>query len=186
MILAPEQAALKAQHQFDALRDFVQQAARDGQRIDTVERGLMRQVPAWGHTPLSSFVAGRGDGDLGPEAETAEGRIARRLPERHDRRYVSISGELTITRAAYGTREGQKIERVPLDERLGPPEGDVSYVLEDRSQRLCLKESFAEAGHPPEMLPGLRLGTRAWEGIDRAVAGYAPSSRDPLPLPPPG
>ena len=53
MILAPEQAALKAQHQFDALRDFVQQAARDGQRIDTVERGLMRQWLALGHTALS-------------------------------------------------------------------------------------------------------------------------------------
>jgi hypothetical protein len=186
MIISPEQAALKAQHQFDALRDFVQQAARDGQRIDTVERGLMRQVLALGHTLLSSFVAGQGDGDLGPEAETAEGRIARRLPERHDRRYVSIFGELTITRAAYGTREGQKIERVPLDERLGLPEGDFSYVLEDWSQRLCLKESFAEAGHSLEMLPGLRLGTRALEGINRAVAAHAPSFQDSLPLPPPG
>ena len=42
MIITPEQAALKAQHQFDALRDFVQQAARDGQRIDTVEREVFR------------------------------------------------------------------------------------------------------------------------------------------------
>ena len=41
MIITPEQAALKAQQQFDALRDFVQQAARDGQRIDTVERELL-------------------------------------------------------------------------------------------------------------------------------------------------
>jgi hypothetical protein len=186
MILAPEQAALKAQHQFDALRDFVQQAARDGQRIDTVERGLMRQLLALGHTLLSSFVAGQGDGDLGPEAETAEGRIARRLPERHDRRYVSIFGELTIARAVYGTREGQKIERVPLDERLGLPEGDFSYVLEDWSQRLCLKESFAEAGHSLEMLLGLRLGTRALEGMNRAVAGHAPSFQDSLPPPSPG
>ena len=53
---------------------------------------------------------------------------------------------MTITRAVYGTREGQKIECVPLDERLGLPEGDFSYVLEDWAQRLCLKESFAEAG----------------------------------------
>ncbi len=47
MIITPEQAALQAQGQLDALRDFVQQAARDGQRIDTVERGLMRQVLAF-------------------------------------------------------------------------------------------------------------------------------------------
>ena len=41
-------------------------------------------------------------------------RTVRRLPERHDRRYVSIFGELIIDRVAYGTREGQVIERVPL------------------------------------------------------------------------
>src|ERR671916_3282771 len=185
MILAPEQAALKAQDQFDALSQFVQQAAQDGQRIDTVEREVFRQLLGLGHTLLSAFVAEQGDGDLGPEAETAEGRSARRLPERHDRRYVSIFGELTITRAAYGTREGQRIERVPLDERLGLPEGDFSYVLEDWSQRLCLKESFAEAGRSLEMLLGLKLGARTLEHMSRTVAGYAPGFQDDLPLPPP-
>ena len=185
MIISPEQAVLKAQQQFDALRDFVDQAARDGQRIDTVERELFRQLLGLGHTLLSTFVVQQGDGDLGPQAETAEGQIARRLPERHDRRYVSIFGELTITRAVYGSREGQKIERVPLDERLGLPEGEFSYVLEDWSQRLCLKESFAEAGQSLEMLLGLRLGTRVLERINRAVAANAPAFQASLEVPPP-
>src|SRR4029079_17020620 len=100
----------------------------------------------------------------------------RRLPERHDRRYVSIFGELTIPRVVYGTREGQKIALVPLDARLGLPEGESSYVLEDWSQRLCLKGSFAEAGHSLEMLLGLRLGTRAVEGLHRTVGGGRPAS----------
>src|SRR5690349_14279764 len=104
MIISPEQAALKAQHQFEALRDFVQQAAQDGERIDTVERELFRQLLGLGHTLLSAFVAARGDADLGPQAETPDGRSARRLPERHDRRYLSIFGELIIGRVAYGTR----------------------------------------------------------------------------------
>jgi hypothetical protein len=184
MIITPEQAALKAQHQFNALRDFVQQAARDGQRIDTVERDVFRQLLGLGHILLSAFVADQGDGDLGPEVTTPEGRTARRLPERHDRRYVSIFGELVISRVVYGTREGQKIERVPLDERLGLPEGDFSYVLEDWGQRLCLKESFAEAGQSLEMLLGLRLGTRALEQMNRAVAGDAPSFQASLEPPP--
>src|SRR5947209_20425722 len=185
MIIPPEQAALKAQHQFDALRDFVQQAARDGQRIDTVERELFRQLLGLGHTLLSAFVAAHGDGDIGPQAETPDGRYLGRLPERHDRRYVSIFGELTIDRVVYGTREGQRIERVPLDERLGLPEGDFSYVLEDWGQRLCLKESFAEAGHSLEMLLGLKLRTRTLEHMSREVAGHAPAFQDALPLPPP-
>src|SRR5690349_1828220 len=185
MIITPEQASLKAQQQFDALRDYVGRAARAGQRIDTVERELFRQLLGLGHTLLSAFVAQQGDGDVGPQAETAGGQIARRLPERHDRRYVSVFGELTITRAAYGSREGQRIERVPLDERLGLPEGEFSYVLEDWSQRLCLKESFAEAGQSLEMLLGLRLGTRALEGMNRAVAEYAPAFQASLEVPPP-
>src|SRR3954469_16524816 len=94
MIITPERAALKAQHQFDALRAFVQQAARDGQRIDTVERELFRQLLGLGHTLLSAFVAAAGDGDLGPDPETPEGRTVRRLPARPARRYVSIFGEL--------------------------------------------------------------------------------------------
>jgi hypothetical protein len=185
MIIAPEQAALKAQQQFDALRDFVHQAAQDGQRIDAVERELFRQLLGLGHSLLSAFIAQQGDGDLGPQAETSDGQIARRLPDRHDRRYVSIFGGLTITRAVYGSREGQRIERVPLDERLGLPEGDFSYVLEDWSQRLSLKESFAEAGHSLEMLLGLRLGTRALEGMNRAVAECAPAFQASLEVPPP-
>jgi hypothetical protein len=185
MIITPEQAALKAQNQFDALWDFVEQAARDGQRIDTVERGLFRQLLGLGHTLLSAFVAAAGDGDLGPEAETPEGRTVRRLPQRHDRRYVSIFGELTIARVVYGTREGQKIERVPLDEQLALPEGDFSYVLEDWGQRLSLKGSFAEAGESLEMLLGLRVGSRALEQMNRVVAGHAPCFQNSLEMPPP-
>src|SRR4051812_27039455 len=125
MIITPEQAALKAQERFGHLLDLVRQASQDGQRIDTVERDLMRHLLALGHDLLTTFVAHQGDGDQGPEVEADEGRIVRRLAQRHDRRYVSIFGELTITRVVYGTREGQKIESVPLDRRLGLPEGGL-------------------------------------------------------------
>jgi hypothetical protein len=183
-MMVTELAALNPQAQFERMLDFVRQAADDGLRIDSVERDLMRQLLALGYTLLCPFVASQGDGDVGPEVTTPEGDTARRLPEHHDRRYVSIFGELTIPRVVYGTREGQKIEWVPLDERLGLPEGDFSYVLEDWGQRFCLKESFAEAGQSLEMLLELRLGTRALEQMNRAVASYAPSFQDALETPP--
>ena len=50
-----------------------------------MERQLFRQLLGLGHSLLSAFVAQQGDGDLGPQAETAEGRSARRRPERPDR-----------------------------------------------------------------------------------------------------
>jgi hypothetical protein len=185
MIITPEQATLKAQERFDHLLDLVRQVSQDGRRIDTVERDLFRHLLALGHDLLTAFVAHQGDGDRGPEAETSDGQAVRRLPERHDRRYMSIFGELTITRVVYGTREGQKIVLVPLDERLGLPEGDFSYVLEDWSQRFCLKESFAEAGRSLEMLLGLRLGRRTLEQMNRDVASYATPFREAIEPPSP-
>ena len=183
-MMVTELAALNPQAQFEQMLAFVRQAADDGLRIDSVERDLMRQLLALGYALLSSYVEKQGDGDVGPEVTTPEGDTARRLPEHHDRRYVSIFGALTISRVVYGPREGQKIEWVPLDERLGLPEGDFSYVLEDWGQRLCLKESFAEAGESLAMLLGLRLGTRALEQMNRVVASSAPSFQDALETPP--
>lgn len=69
-----------------------------------MERELFRQLLGLGHSLLSAFVAQQGDGDLGPQAETPDGRVVRRLPEAHDRRYVSIFGEMTIARVAHGSR----------------------------------------------------------------------------------
>ena len=58
---------------------------------------------------------------------TVEGRTFQRLDALHDRRYVSIFGELVIRRTVYGTRETQKHEVVPLDANLNLPDGDFSY-----------------------------------------------------------
>jgi len=103
IIITPEQAALKAQERFDHLLDLVRQASHDGERIDTVERDLMRHLLALGHDLLALFIANQGDGDLGPTVEAPEGRTLHRLPQPHVRRYVSIFGEFTIPRVVYGT-----------------------------------------------------------------------------------
>src|ERR1700728_3515044 len=138
MIFSPEQALLKSQTDLQDLITFARQAATDDLRIDRVERELMRRLLALGLNLLQLFIAEQGDGDLGEEVPAEDGHVLRRLPQPHDCRYVSIFGELDITRAVYGSREGQQIARVPLDERLGLPAGDFSYVLEDWVQRFCL------------------------------------------------
>jgi hypothetical protein len=184
MIMTQEQALLKAQDQLQQLLQTTRTAAEEHRRIDQVERDLMQQLLDLGLTLLNLFVARHGDGDLGPTAAAPDGHTVRRLPEPHDRRYVSIFGELMIPRIAYGTREGQAIELAPLDRDLGLPVGDFSYVLEDWTQRLCLKESFTEAGQSLEMLLGLRLGSRTLEHMNQALGGFATSFRDAIAPPP--
>jgi hypothetical protein len=129
MIMTKEMGFLKAQELFQGLQEVVEDALENGQRIDLVERDLMKHLLQIGLTLVQAFVAGSGDGDVG-ESATPPGDTEpkRRLPEQHPRRYVSIFGELQIRRWVYGTRAGQKIEYLPLDERLGLPAGDFSYV----------------------------------------------------------
>jgi hypothetical protein len=171
MMMTQERAFLKAQQQLRGIEQFVERAVTDGQRIDLVERGLMARLLEIGRTMLEGFVAAQGDGDAGKEQPAGEHTV-RRLDERHSRRYLSIFGELRIRRYVYAVRAGQKIERCPLDERLGLPAGEFSYVLEDWLQRLCVKESFAEAVSSLQTLLGLAPSPRAAEQMNQRMAEH--------------
>lgn len=200
MMIAFEREFLKAHEQVDQLINKVRQAGRDGCRIDEVEKTIFAELLRVGFHLMSAFVGSAGDGDLGetvdvpaasgnsasPPAEESVTtvRTLRRLPDRHARRYVSIFGELTITRWVYGTREGQQVEAIPLDARLGLPAGEFSYLLEDWQQRLCVKESFGEATGDLAELLGVAPSVRAAEVMNRRMAEFAPSFRLDQPPPP--
>jgi hypothetical protein len=173
MMMAQERAFLKAQQQLQTLEAFVEQAVVDELRIDLVERELFSRLLAVGLTLLSAFVAAQGDGDAGGKLETADGRTLRRLKRPHVRRYLSIFGELLLCRRVYAEREKQQIERAPLDERLGLPAGEFSYVLEDWLQRMCVKESFHEATSDLRHLLGLAPSERAAEQMNQRMAEHA-------------
>lgn len=184
MIISQEQAFLNAQTQLAAICSFIERAATDGQRIDQAERELFSQLLAVGLTLLEAFVAARGDGDAGPELEFGN-HLLHRLEDAHTRRYLSIFGELLIQRRVYARRQGQKIEQAPLDEQLGLPVGDFSYVLEDWLQRLCVKDSFGEAVSSLRTILGLAPSERAAEQMNQRMSQHAEAFRLQQ-APPPG
>ncbi len=51
-------------------------------------------------------------------------------------------GLFDLDRALYCTREGQRIEAVPLDERLQLPPGKNSYLLQDWDQALAVEMPY--------------------------------------------
>lgn len=184
MIFSKEQSLLKAQEQLQALLAYVEQAVSDQQRIDQVEREVFHQLLSLGHSLLMRFVAAQGVGDAGPELKTPDGRTLHRLKKRRVRRYLSIFGQLLIRSRAYAVREGQKIERAPLEEQLGLPEGEFSYVLEDWQGRLMVKESFHEATGDLRQLLNVAPSDRAAEQMSRRMAAYVEAfeqQRDPPP-----
>jgi hypothetical protein len=184
MIMDQEQALLKAQAQLDQLIVSVHSAVAESSRIDQVERDLIAQLLELGLTLLNLFVAKHGDGNLGPTSETTQGRTLQRLLGTHDRRYVAIFGELTIPRVVYGTREGQKIELAPLDQALGLPEGDFSYVVQDWVQRFSLKGSFDEAAESLQTWLRLRIGVHTLERMSQQMADSVVPFREAIESPP--
>jgi len=171
-MMSQEEAFLKARQVFEQTMKYVE-AAKD-ERTDLVERDLFGRLLQMGLAFLEGYVAGHGDGDEGAELKLGE-RLLKRLPETHGRRYLSIFGELNWQRYVYGTREGQKIEHVPLDARLGLPAEEISYVLEDWLERLCVKDAFVEAGASLETLLGLKVGVNTAERHNHKMAEYAAS-----------
>ena len=183
MIMAQEKHFIKAQNEFDALLGWIGQADEEGLRIDQVERGLFSRLLAIGFVLLEAFVAKFGRGDAG-ETARREGRTLRRSRDSHSRRYLSIFGELMIQRFVYAIRPKQKIEHVPVDEQLGLPQGECSYVLEDWLQKLCVKDSFDEGVQTLHDWLGVKLNVRSAEASNRRMAKHAESYRESQPHPP--
>jgi hypothetical protein len=176
MISVKELDFVKAHEQFQRMCEFLDQALSGGQRVDQVERGLFPQAMTMCLELLRSFVEAHGDGDRGKTVER-EGETLDRLPEPHDKRYLSIFGELLIGRWVYGTREGQAIEWSPLDAALGLPAGENSYVLEDWLQRLCSQEAFGEAVESLRAWLGTTVSVRTAEHMSRAMSEYVEGFR---------
>lgn len=185
MIMSREQAFLKARSQLEHLCKLVVQASEEGWRVDEVERTEFAALMEIGRNLLQAYVNEAGDGDVGPTTVTSAGQTVQRLEEPRQRRYLSIFGELEIRRRVYARREGQKIEGAPLDERLGLPASEFSYVLEDWLQRICIKESFNESVGALRDLLGVAPSGRAAERMNQRMAEQAEAFRLSQPAPPP-
>jgi hypothetical protein len=180
MISSSEGLVVQARRQFEALLALVE-ATKD-ERIDRVEGKLFGELLNLGLTLLGQYVAQHGTGDAGPTWATPAG-TCKRLEDLHPRRYVSIFGEMSINRTVYGTRAKQKIRAVPLDARLGLPDGDFSYLLQSWLQELCLDLDYAGAGSGLAAILRVRPSVRSIEDMTRRMAADVPEFQAQQPLP---
>jgi hypothetical protein len=184
-MITKQQALHKAEEHFSELVEMVEEAIKNGWRVDELERSSFAKLLDIGYQALTAFVAAQGDGDQGQQVEH-RGNTLERLPKPHRRRYVSIYGPLEIRRFVYGSREGQEIEHVPLDARLGLPAGEISYVLEDWLERMCVKDAFRESVDSLVDLLGVRVkvSVETAEKHSQEMSRYAGSYRASQPAPP--
>ena len=183
MIMAQERMILKGKAQLDEMAALVRQAAKDGRTIDQVERDLWQSVLALGRTMLAVYVEGVGLGDLG-ETLAYEGRELKRLEAMHERRYVSVFGELMLPRYVYGSRETQKHEVIPTDAVLGLPEGEFSDLLAEWDQAFCVQGSYESSRQTVQRILGLGQSVRSLEQMSLSMAEEVEDFRDSQPAPP--
>jgi len=172
----------KSVGEIEDLLGWMEAAVARGERLDRVEKALNERLRALGRQLLQEHVDAQGTGDLGATL-AYKGRVLRRLEECHERRMVTIFGELTIRRTVYGTRETQKQEIVPLDARLGLPAGEFSALLEDWAQAMCVQNAYGKSQDLLERILGLRLTVRSLEHMNVRMAEGVTSFREAEPTP---
>jgi hypothetical protein len=187
MSMAEALTALKVellQQVVPQLVKHVEDALRDALAIHEVERGLWDLLLQTGRRALTAFLEAHGSGDQGPTLTLPDGQEVHRLEELHQRRYVSPFGDFTLGRAVYGSREGQAIAFVPLDNRLQLPASAFSYVLQDWDQSLAVEQAFGQVSATIERMLGLRQSVDSLEGMNRQMAEEVGWFRELQPAPP--
>jgi hypothetical protein len=169
----------------DQLLTYVRTAATQGTPVHEAERALWQRLLALGRAALGQFFTLQGPGDLGDTVSLPDGPTWERLPEPHTRRYVSIFGEFHLTRTVYGSREGQKIAFVPLDNRLQLPESVFSYVLQDWDQGLCVEQAFGPAQSTVARILNLKQSVASLEQMNVQMAEQVTDFRENRPQPDP-
>lgn len=183
MIMTQELTAGKAMEMVRQIEVFLTASRQRGERLDQTERGLLTLLLEWGRQMLQEYVREAGDGDVGPELEH-EGKRLRRSPTPRLKRYRSVFGVIEVDRFVYARGARKRIERAVVDERLGLPAGEQSYVLEDWVGRMAGEQPYATAVQSLQDLLGLKVSVRGAEVMVRTLAGHAEAFRQFQPSPP--
>ena len=150
--------------------ELLSTALQEGTAVHQVECRLWDLGLQLGRRSLAALFAASGSGDLGESLTLPDGQAVQRLEQLHPRRYVSIFGEFRLERTVYGSREGQALQFIPLDNRLQLPEGVFSYVLQDWDQALAVEQAFGQVSQTIERMLKLKQSVDSLEEMNRQVA----------------
>ncbi len=156
--------------EFGEILEFLQTSFQEGRTAHQVEEGLWRRVLELGRHAFGAWLALFGVGDTGKHVLLEDGRMLRRFEELHRRDYRNVFGFFELKRAVYGTREGQKIEHVPLDERLQLPQGKNSYLLQDWDQEWVVEMPYATVSTGLARILGFTQSVNTLEHNQREMA----------------
>jgi hypothetical protein len=165
--------------------EVLTRALHEDTAVHLLESQLWDLALQVGRCSLAAFFDACGTGDLGATLTLPDGHTAPRLELRHTRRYVSIFGEFRLARTVYGSREGQALEFVPLDNRWQLPQSVFSYVLQDWDQALAVEQAFSQVNQTIARMLKFKQSVDSLEGMNQQMAQDASWFRDAQGSPPP-
>jgi hypothetical protein len=165
MIIEVEDRFCKVTKQFLKVLGRIQGAAASGDAVHAVEETTWFGLIEVGREMIVAYIKQQDEALPRPKVIEREGRKLQRLPERRRRPYVSVFGPTPFRRDVYATRETQRQEVVPLDARLGMPEGNTSYLLQKWSGTRCVKESYDQSRATLAEIFGFAPSINCLEGL---------------------
>jgi len=145
MIIEVEDRLCKVAKQFVDVLGRLERAAASGDAVHEVEETAWFGLIEVGREMIVAYIKQQEEELPRPKVIEQDGKKLRRLPKRRTRQYVSAFGPTPFRRDVYATRETQRQEVVPLDAKLGMPEGNTSYLLQKWSGTKCVKESYEQS-----------------------------------------
>jgi hypothetical protein len=171
----PEQASVdQALSIFWTIVERLHVAAEREQPIHQAEEMIFRQLLVMGRSLLQAFLASSGDGDVGPtltlsgDGSSESPQVLPRLDGPRSRPYLSIFGDVEITRVGYGH---DRLEAAPLDAQLHLPRRQYSYLFQQWLGAFVVDDAHAEAIKKLQTILGLGIAVKASEDLNREQGG---------------
>jgi hypothetical protein len=173
MIMEIEDRFCKVAEAFSEVLSNLQRAAERGEAVHEVEETTWSGLIEVGREMIAGYIQKREEEIPRPKVIEHEGKTLHRLPGRRMRPYVSAFGPTPFRRYVYAARETQRQEVVPLDAKLGMPEGNTSYLLQKWSGTKCAKESYQESRATLLEILGFAPSINCLEDIVARTAAHA-------------
>lgn len=181
MIIEVEDRFCKAAKVFSRALDRLVRAAERGEAVHEVEETAFRDLLEMGRQMIAAYIEKQGEDVPRPKMIDHQGKTLRRLRGQRTRPYVSAFGPTPFRRDVYATRETQRQEVVPLDAKLGMPEGNTSYWLQKWGGAKCAKESYQESRATLREIFGFAPSVNCLEDIVARAAEHADAYFDEQP-----
>jgi hypothetical protein len=166
-----------------ALLEAVESAVKEGSSFDTTERLVWAMVQQAGFQAMELMVKLQGDGDLGEEVVTDEGRSLHRSPKTAATAVRSIFGTHEFEQYTYSEGKNKKIKLRPISARLQLPENRWSYLLQEFSQMFCVDQAFNQTADNLETVLGAKFSVDTLEQTTLRMGREADAFLDALPTP---